>query len=389
MGKDQFDLFPDETVGKDMEQKADDSAGLSIIPYLAVSKHEGGSVQNQKNVYQSRKGLSKEQKGILDNLDYYLRQDICKDFENRNGYPFEWFRFSLTDTLFRERGEATYQVEKSPFSTIVRKKEYYPPYGKHYGRDCITNYSMKSRRRFFEALLTMDWNRIPTDTIRELTLTYPAIYPDDGLILKAQLNAFAKRLKRFGKDYGQIAFAWKLEFQRRGAPHYHLIVISGSPIPLDIFRTWALVAWSDLVKKWIESLDSHTDEEKQDAIEKHRQAGIEADKVKKAKAGLVCYVAWYIGKNQGKAKEYQHEVPDRYKNVGRWWGFYGKGTGLLRFHKEIEVITEEEYERLRQEIQDKWEKDGRRYKVRPAKISLYSFDNEPDRQDNEEMEMEK
>ncbi len=84
-------------------------------------------------------------------------------------------------------------------------------------------------------------------------------------------------------------------------------------------------------------------------------------------------MVWYIGKNKGKAKEYQHDVPEEYKNVGRWWGFYGKNTGLLRMYKREIHITEEQYEKCRDFIIKKWEKEGKHYKVREERISYYEL----------------
>ena len=289
------------------------------------------------------------------------------------GFPIEWHQLELRSIAYRERGEITYNVEITPHMLTIKKKMYLPPHNKSYNRSSITNYSMKSRKRFFEALLTMDWEMIPVDTIRELTLTYPAIYPKDGIVLKTQFDAFAKRLKRFGADYGKIAFAWKLEFQRRGAPHFHLILITNFPIPLSTLREWALVSWSNFVGKWIHTLDQYTVEEKLSAIEKHRKAGIEADSVRKSKHGLVCYLAWYIGKEKGKAKEHQHVVPLEFQNVGRWWGFYGKNTGLLHFKKKMATLTEEQFLDLERRIKKTWEVNGKHYKTREEKISLYSF----------------
>jgi hypothetical protein len=356
-----------------METEDAKSSGLSITPYLAVSGEKKESVSTAPKPSTSWKGLSKDQIYYLKNEEKYTFRQVAEEFERRNGFPIEWHQLELRSIAYRERGEITYIVEITPQMLTIKKKMYLPPAHKSYNRSSITNYSMKSRKRFFEALLTMDWEKISVNTIRELTLTYPAIYPKDGVVLKSQFDAFAKRLKRFGSEYGQIAFAWKLEFQKRGAPHFHLIIITRFPIPLNTLREWALTSWSDFVGKWIHSLDQYSDEEKLSAIEKHRKAGIEADCVRKSKHGLVCYLAWYIGKEKGKAKEHQHVVPAEFQNVGRWWGFYGKNTGLLHFRKETAALTEEQFLDLENKIKKTWEDNGKHYKTREEKISLYSF----------------
>lgn len=272
MNREQSELFPELDKKQDMEQEVRASSGLSIVPYLTANT---GKVEN-RNAYKS---LSSAQREHLRNVEVYERlsryEAICKSFENQHGYPFSWRMFELLPHLKRERGEITYQLEVSANSLILKRKVYLPPIRRNYSqRDVITDYSMKSRKRFFEKLLLIRWDSIPLDTIRELTLTYPAIYPEDGIVLKTHLDIFSKRLRRFGKKYGNIAFAWKIEFQRRGAPHFHLILISESPIPLEDLRTWALCAWSEMTAKWITELEGYSDDAKQDAIEKHRKVNI-------------------------------------------------------------------------------------------------------------------
>lgn len=373
MDEKQYDLFQEKSEEKSMEQESQDSTGLSIVPYLAVTNETGSRLPVESN-RDAWKKLSKEQKYYVRNEKKFSYGQRVSEFEKRNGYPLSWQWHHIQDAFYRERGEITYKLEVSHHSLIVKKNIYLPPVRRTYNeRSKIIEYSMKSRKRFFEALLTMDWGNIPQETIRELTLTYPSIYPKDGKILKRHLDAYAKRLKKFGKDYGGIAFPWKMEFQRRGAPHFHLILVSGNSIPLETLRTWALQSWNDLVGKWIISQEDKSSEEQNNAIENHRKAGIEADIVRKNSKGLVCYVAWYIGKNKGKAKEYQHEVPEEYQNVGRWWGFYGKNSGLLKMEKREMVISEEEYEHYKNTIQEKWEAEGKKYRTNERRISLYEL----------------
>ena len=373
MDEKQYDLFPEKEPKKNMEPESKDSAGLSIVPYLAVSE-KTTSILPSKSNKEEWKGLSKEQRDYVRHEGDYYRKTIASEYEKRNGFPQSWQFHHIRDAFYRERGEITYKMEISHHALIVKKSMYLPPVRRsHNERSSIVEYSMKSRKRFFEALLTMDWNNIPQDTIRELTLTYPSIYPKDGKVLKMHLDAYAKRLKKFGQAYGGIAFPWKMEFQRRGAPHFHLILVSGTPIPLEELRSWALKSWNNLVSKWIAIQTDYLEEEKKDAIDKHRKACIEADCVRKSTKGLVCYLVWYIGKNKGKAKEYQHEVPEEYENVGRWWGFYGKNSGLLKMFKQEVTISEEEYEHYKASILKKWEMESRHYKTNKYRISLYEL----------------
>lgn len=53
-----------------------------------------------------------------------------------------------------------------------------------------------------------------------ITLTYHNEWSEDPAIWKEQLKAFRKRLER---KYGRLSAIWRLEYQRRGAPHFHLM----------------------------------------------------------------------------------------------------------------------------------------------------------------------
>jgi len=72
-----------------------------------------------------------------------------------------------------------------------------------------------------------------------VTLTYPAVYPTKPGEYKRHLKNFASRMKRV---FPQAGFFWRLEFQRRGAPHYHLLVYG-----VEGTQDWVSAAWYDIV----------------------------------------------------------------------------------------------------------------------------------------------
>ena len=97
-------------------------------------------------------------------------------------------------------------------------------------RGRIQKFSPRSRTRLISKMAAlrkdvMDYNPL------FLTLTYPAEYPDT-MTTKKHLEAFIKRLKRRYRFSG----FWRLEFQKRGAPHYHLILFGLKSIPHEIIR---------------------------------------------------------------------------------------------------------------------------------------------------------
>jgi hypothetical protein len=82
------------------------------------------------------------------------------------------------------------------------------------------------------------------NTIRErpivfITLTYGQKFPSPTET-KAHLEAFKKRLLRFAPSSSAL---WRMEFQQRGAPHYHLIVFNLPYLPKDELARW----WHEIV----------------------------------------------------------------------------------------------------------------------------------------------
>jgi len=119
-----------------------------------------------------------------------------------------------------------------------------------------------------------------------VTLTYPENYPMDGRVIQAHFNAICRRWKRDG-----IAWAiWWKEFQKRGAPHYHVILYDKPDK-------------AELSKDWFEIVGS--------GDEKHLRAGTRVEEIRSTVAG---YVASYAKKLT------QKKVPEGFKHVGRFWG---------------------------------------------------------------------
>jgi len=73
-----------------------------------------------------------------------------------------------------------------------------------------------------------------------VTLTYPHSFPKESSTYKRHFQTFSKRLRRTFPHSSAIG---KLEFQKRGAPHYHLIVL-GVPF---MARQWLAHAWTEVV----------------------------------------------------------------------------------------------------------------------------------------------
>jgi RNA polymerase subunit RPABC4/transcription elongation factor Spt4 len=211
-------------------------------------------------------------------------------------------------------------------------------------RGTITGWTRRSRARLVERLGDLDYTRlygrflVCSDCRREyddyrgrcpgcgsgehvvedrsgrlpamVTLTYPGdwltVVPD----AETAMRHFQALCKRYWRAWGEpLRGPWKKEFQRRGAPHFHIsttppmgfteITGSGGETVLVDFRRWLSHTWADIV--------DHPDREE---YRKHLAAGTGVDYAQGLKLTDPRRMAVYFAKyGSGGAKEYQHQVP--------------------------------------------------------------------------------
>lgn len=160
-------------------------------------------------------------------------------------------------------------------------------------RGDVVEFSYKSRQRlaFIAANTAVRFRTM-------ITLTYPADYSQDGELVKSQFQAFLTFCRR---DFGKPNYLWFLEFQKRGAPHFHLVI--DWPFPRD--RRLASAVRFRVSATWYRIVGS------QDP--KHLAAGTRVEGLRSAQGG-----ARYAVKYAFKMR--QKMVPKPYQNVGRFWG---------------------------------------------------------------------
>jgi hypothetical protein len=166
----------------------------------------------------------------------------------------------------------------------------------HSGRSSINRFSADSARRMRRYL-----RECMSEYKEMVTLTYPFSYPSDGATVKNHLRRFLQEVKRewtrTGNDTKEFSAFWFLEFQQRGAPHFH------------IFCTWAPGReW--IARRWYEIVNSEDI--------RHLKAGTRVEYLKAGRAGTISYASKYAQKQE------QKEVPEGYENVGRFWGIVGR-----------------------------------------------------------------
>lgn len=181
---------------------------------------------------------------------------------------------------------------------------YYQPNDFH--RGVIQEFSRKARFRMLMLLSKIHLQSYQSTIF--VTLTYHKIFPKDLKNLKNQLNKFLIYLKR---NYKNSDFVWRLELQKRGAPHYHLFIFSKTLIEkkdIPQIQTTIKKIWFKCINdknKWMDSYSVRID-----LIDNHQK------------------VFAYISKYAGKTNE-SKQTP----SLGRRWG-YSK-TLIL---KEVDMI---------------------------------------------------
>lgn len=152
-----------------------------------------------------------------------------------------------------------------------------------------------------------------TDTVFKslMTLTWPRVFPYSGARVKGIFQEFLQRSRR---RFGEYSYLWFLEFQKRDAPHFHILTTIENPKDYhrkDFARMWAeLVLPEDLYVGDVESKKMfHV--KQSDVIHVHSQKAA-WDAIRKVD-GAMRYVLKYAFKKE------QVEVPDNFLSVGRFW----------------------------------------------------------------------
>lgn len=150
-----------------------------------------------------------------------------------------------------------------PYDETVK----HPAYGG--ARGVVTQFSRASRKRMLDTMA-----RLRPGKRSFITLTYPARFPDERQA-KQHLRAFFERLRRYNPDVSAI---WRMEYQRRGAPHFHIMAFDLPYIPQRIIHQW----WCEIVAEYV---DGHKPRVEIKAVRSNR--------------GAMHYIAKYMSKENG------------------------------------------------------------------------------------------
>lgn len=252
--------------------------------------------------------------------------------------------------------------------------------GRFLGEGCgesgaqIEGWSARSRSRMIHRLAELDYSPLVADGALPamITLTYPGDWltvAPTGASVKKHLDQLRKRFERAWGS--KLACVWKLEFQRRGAPHVHMLMVppaglagsgraadhalklaaweaaksAGDPAPGPRpryrsacaedarFGVWLSENWADIV--------DHPDAEER---RKHVAAGTGIDYAQGTKSLDPKRLAVYFSKHGTfAAKDYQHNVPAEWQEPGngpgRFWGYWH-----LEPLRVVQELTHDEYQ---------------------------------------------
>ncbi len=172
------------------------------------------------------------------------------------------------------------------------------------------------RHRCLHSVNAIDQRAVSGDRCVFTTLTYPLAFPS----ARETKIHFKEFLRRFRASWGACGH-WKLEPQKRGAPHYHLLAHLPSHFSLYDLQQWTSRVWYDIVKS---------------GDEKHLLAGTQVKPVE-SWAQVCAYAgkAEYLGKLFSLA-DLPSDVLDKWQKPGKFWGIFGaKDLPVYRVHVDL------------------------------------------------------
>jgi len=225
-------------------------------------------------------------------------------------------------------------------------------------RGRISEWSGKSRANMIRRMAATDWRPMLAYGVAPMvTVSYPgpwhAFAPtrkDVGRHLEAFKEAYRKDF--CAADRLRVMGAWKVEYQRRGAPHVHLLLPIPRGLTLPQYRDWVAATWSGIVwadrggdfLRLLEMIGHDGTAASLIADEHYRRNRLAGTAVDLAE-GLRCrdprrIALYFLGHSLAHAKdggkEYQHRLPVSYAGrAGRWWGVWGLVDSTSTVHLDV------------------------------------------------------
>lgn len=213
----------------------------------------------------------------------------------------------------------------------------------------IREWSPRSRARMSEKVGSLDYSEWSQEdgALAMVTLTLPA----DWLAVAPDGRTFKKLLRRFElrwrRNVGDWRCLWKLEFQRRGAPHWHALMRVPALVGRQTFEEWLAVTWADCVDADREP-DRCSIRTRMESSEYGRHLAAHSNGHAVDFSGkdfsdprrISLYFLGHSSKTTD-GKEYQHKVPAQWQEPGKGPGRFWGNPGLETAFREIEVTEQD------------------------------------------------
>lgn len=188
-------------------------------------------------------------------------------------------------------------------SIRVRKPFFYyrikPSFSK---RNPVREFSSESKQRFL----------LKIDSLADFKPKYFITLTVQNDIFTTE-ELYRKMKSIYDNNHFSDIWVWKKEFQKRGAPHFHLLVEDKLDLGIDFYKRMFVRLWNYGIK-----------------YSKKRSSCVKIEKVKK-KNSSIFYFAKYLSKD----KESQNVCPAG-RTCGRFWGLFGsRGRFLPDFQMSL------------------------------------------------------
>lgn len=196
-----------------------------------------------------------------------------------------------------------------------------------------------------------------------LTLTYGKEHPVNGVVLKGHLNKFITYHRRMTGD--KYSYLWVMEFQARGAPHFHLLTTIATANTSEARRamaaSWckAVLGKGDRDYSDISTRDRKSLRREMMAVHEHPSSMMDLW----SEGGAIRYICKYA------AKLNQKTVPQNFRNAGRFWGASRDVSRSIRPLYQVPIASDLE---ARKYISDLGRDDVAEAAIIPTKLLTWN-----------------
>lgn len=195
----------------------------------------------------------------------------------------------------------------------------------------VAGFSAEARKRMIHML-----HSVKFQTAVMVTLTYGADYPKEWKKWKANLKEWRRR---FEFRYGHTKAIWRIELQKRAAPHFHILYLDMPFIPVDTLQS----SWYDIIKTPPE-------------LRYGNGLDLKAVRGSSSHKQIMAYVSKYIGKVE------RYDDWEEKPKIGRIWGYWN-----LKEEPFLECeLSEFECKEVAKRVMSMWAKNY----YTPADLSL-------------------